>query len=160
MEHLDERATTLIREVKSALALAAPELEENKLRVDSVKLDLEATIELDAGGKVSLLKILTLEAKHTHTETQTIAVTLKPPSAGEASRQNLLPTIGDELEQAIVVIAAAAKEAATEPPALALQDAEVALEVAVTNEGNVEVFAEGSGKEGNTHTLTIGLKAA
>jgi hypothetical protein len=154
MAHLDELATKLIAEVKSALTRAAPQLAANGLVVTRVKLDLEATLELDAGGKISLFKILTLEAKHERTETQTICVTLQPPGA----HADLLPTLEDTLDQAIVVIAAAAKEASDEPPALVLDEAEVSHQVAVTNGGSVEVFVEGAAKQGNTHTLTITLK--
>jgi hypothetical protein len=156
MAHLDVQATELIKEVKAALGRATPQIRASGLKVTSVKLDLEATLEIDAGGKISLFKILTLEAKRSRTETQTISVTLKPPTA----ERDLQPTIGDTLEQAITVIAAAAKEAADQPPELKLDQAEVSLQVAVTNDGSVEVFVEGEAKQGNTHTLTISLETA
>jgi hypothetical protein len=156
--YLDKWGSKLISDVKTALTNAAPVLDANHLRIENVKLDLEATLELNGGVKFTLFKILTFEAKHTHTETQTITVKLKPP---EVKAENLEDaTIQDKLTQAIVVIAAAAKEAAASPPELVLDEAEVALEVAITNEGSIEVFAEGSAKEGNMHTLTIGLKSA
>src|SRR5262249_45460998 len=70
MSTLDEKAIALVSEVKTALTRAAPQLAANGLKIESVRLDLEASLELTAGGKVSLFKILTLEAKHTRAETQ------------------------------------------------------------------------------------------
>jgi NTP-dependent ternary system trypsin peptidase co-occuring protein len=158
MPTLDDKAVALVSEVKTALTRATPQLAANGLKVESVRLDLEASLEVSAGGKVSLFKILTLEAKHTRAETQTICITLKPPTADREAFDSL-PGIGDTLQQAIVVIAAATKEAAETEPALELTEAEVTLEIAVTNDGSIEVFVEGSGVQGNTHRLTIGLAA-
>jgi hypothetical protein len=153
---LDANATTLIHEVKRALSRAAPRLAENGLKVEAVTLELEAVLAVEAGVTITLLKILTLGATHTQTETQTITIRLEPPPP-VAPVKVLVPTIADELEEAILVIASAAKEAAAAPPELTLVSADVALEVAVTDKGHVEVFIEGEGEKGNTHTLTITL---
>ena len=110
---LDKWGSKLIAEVKTALTNAAPVLSANGLKIESVKLDLEATLELSGGVKFTLFKILTFEAKHTRTDTQTITVTLKPPEGKVLASEDA--TIEDKLTQAIIVIAAAAMEAGSQP---------------------------------------------
>ena len=151
--HLDESAVEAVRNVKSAIAQSQSRLDEAGLAVSKVQLALETELTWQAGVGFKI-KIIDLEATHTRARSQTLTLDLTPGPPLEG----LGPSLAEQLEEAIVATAAATKEAASTQPRFRLDEASVALQVAIGNDGKVSVFVSGGGEKKTTHTLTVTLQ--
>jgi hypothetical protein len=152
-KHLDDDAVKAVRNVKNAIAQSQRRLDEAGLAVSKVQLALETALTWEAGVGFKI-KIIDLEATHTHASSQTLTLDLTPGPQLEG----LGPSLAEELEQAIVATAAATREAAATEPRFGLDEASVALQVAISNDGKVAVFVSGGGEKTTTHTLTVTLQ--
>jgi hypothetical protein len=152
-DHWDDEAVAAVRSIKAAIAESQQQIEDAGLKVSKVELALETALTKTVGGGFKI-KIVGLEAHHSRADTQTLKLDLTPARPLEA----LGPSLVDELREAIVATAAATKEAAEGAPRFDLDEASVALQVEIKNDGKVSVFVEGSGEKGTTHTLTLTLK--
>jgi hypothetical protein len=152
-DHWDDEAVAAVRSIKEAIAESQQEIEDAGLRVSKVELVLVTALTKSIGGGFKI-KIVGAEAHHTRADTQTLTLDLTPTPTLES----MGPSLGDELRDAIVATAAATNEASAGEPRFGLDEASVALQVQIKNDGKVSVFVEGSGERGTTHTLTLTLK--
>jgi hypothetical protein len=152
-DHWDDEAVAAVGRIKAAIAESQPEIEDAGLEVSKVELTLETALTKVVGGGFKI-KIVDLEAHHTRADTQTLTLDLTPAKTIET----LGPSLADELRDAIVATVAATKEAAASEPRFELDEAAVALQVDVKNDGKVSVFVGGGAEKGTTHTLTLTLK--
>jgi hypothetical protein len=152
---LDELAVRLVREVKGAILETADDLAAQGLQVRQVDLELKTRLARQFGGALRV-KIIELSGQVAKEEVQTIMISLVPRP--EALR--LMGPVSEELRESVEVISSAVREAAQSAPIFDLDSASVSLEVGVERSGKVSVFLEGSGKRGNTHTITLTLASA
>jgi hypothetical protein len=153
-DHWDTNAVEAIRSIKAAITESQPGLENAGLEVTKVELALATALTKEVGGGFKI-KIIGVEAHHTRADTQTLTLDLTPT---KRRLEGLGPSLADELADAIVATAAAMAEAAAGEPRFDLEEASVALEVEVSNDGKVTIFVEGSGEKASTNTLTLTLK--
>jgi hypothetical protein len=151
-DHFDDLAIQMVRDVKAAILRAADDLKQEGLTVSNVSLEIKAVAvkTAEAGLKI---KVLDLSADYKREKTQTITLSMTPTDAVEP-----FAPVAEELEEAIAVISRAASEAAAGPPMFDLDQADIALEVGVTKDGEVKVFVGGAGEWQTTHTLTLTLR--
>lgn len=153
MADLDKTARDFIREIKAALQKVQRSLDSEALSIKKLELELKTTVTKIVGGGFSI-KIIDLEAHHQREDEQTLTIALVPAADGV----DLMAGVSEELTEAILAIAVAAKEAADTEPKFALDEATISIAVGMTNDGKVKVFVEGSGSRENTHTATLTLK--
>lgn len=153
--HWDTNAVEAIRSIKMAINEADQALERAGLQLAKVELALATALTKEAGAEFKI-KIVGFEAHRSRAETQTLTLDLTPTA--EAPLEKLGVSLADELTEAIVATAAAMAEAADGEPRFDLDQAAVALQIEISNDGKVAVFVEGSGKTASTNTLTITLK--
>ena len=156
MAHLDDTAKQLVQTLKTAIAQAADDLETNHLKVKSATLEIDAEFDGAVGGGFSLLKVIELEASRKKATTQTLTITFAPPAPEKAAG---LDAFEDDVKAAIVAISVATNEAAADA-GLELSEADVSLQVGVTMDGSIKVFAKGEATDVNTQTLTLALEKA
>jgi hypothetical protein len=132
-DRLDDDAVEAVRKVKAAVAEAQDELTAAGLGVTKVELVLETALTLAGGGGFKI-KIIDIEAHHTRATTQTLTLDLTPVAEPVEA---LGPSLAEELRQAIVAIGAATQEAAATQPRFKLEEAAVALQVGITNDGKI-----------------------
>ncbi|MGN6472060.1 MAG: trypco2 family protein [Mycobacteriales bacterium] len=154
MASFDADAVTFIRDVKTALNVAADQLQDAQLTITQVDLELQTTVTTTGGAEISV-KLLSLDASREEEVVDTISLTLVPRPAPR--RDDLVEPMSDELSNAITLIAAACSEASSSPPAMDLRAATVALSVGMTREGKVSVVLTGSRERENSHTLRLSL---
>jgi hypothetical protein len=152
----------LITMVKEAVKRAgvSPSSNQGDLRVDSVRLVLQALASRTAGGgldfRIPFIGMsLRAGAKVTGQDTHTIDMTLKPPD--QATRKVRGGNVEDTLVDAIVTIRSAMAHAAAGDDPWALSAGTVDISFGVTKAGSISVGADGELSNEVTHTLRLSL---
>lgn len=124
-------------------------------KLTSATVELKTTLSGGPGVDASF-HALQLSGSYTHSEIQTLTISLTPrPPAIE-----LMSPVSDQLIDAIAAISSAAREAAVSEPKFDLQEATISLNIGVDKQGNAMIIVGGSADSSNYHTLTLNVKSS
>jgi hypothetical protein len=143
----------IVRQLKRAIQEAQSQTPD--ITMTSATVELKTTLSGGPGMDVSF-HALELSGAYTHSEIQTLTISLTPhPPAIE-----LMSPISDQLIDAIAAISSAAREAAVSEPRFDLQDATITLNIGVDKQGKAMIIVGGSAASSNYHTLTLSVKSS
>jgi len=149
MTSRDDSLVNLVTQVKQAVEGAQAVLNEQKIQISQVLLQLKTTAQQKGEGGIGFkfepLQIdVGVSGGISQGDIQTISMTLVP---GRPKRLELESTAEEELIEAMQAIARAVEQAAQSQPFFSLKEATVELNFGVTKEGKAK-FSIFSGVEG------------